>query len=59
MRDRGNGQQQMDVRLDQADPKLCDSLLSQDELAGLISAVRSAIAARMDNEPAPDRRLTC
>ncbi len=29
--------------------------LNQDELAGLISEVRSAIVSRMDNMPAPDR----
>lgn len=31
--------------------------LSQDELAELISQIRSAIVSRMDNKPAPDRSL--
>ena len=31
--------------------------LSQDELAELISQIRSAIVSRMDNKPAPDRGL--
>jgi hypothetical protein len=31
--------------------------LSKDELAGLVTEVRSAIKSRLDNKPAPDRRL--
>jgi DNA-binding transcriptional ArsR family regulator len=32
-------------------------LLNQDELAELISEIRNAIVSKMDNKPAPDRRL--
>ncbi|MFC3994904.1 hypothetical protein ACFOVU_03200 [Nocardiopsis sediminis] len=31
--------------------------LSRDELSELVAEMRAVIASRMDNEPAPDRRL--